>query len=125
MGIQSKSGKTLSALLFCAGAAQGGLSHADSATKIQALQLLQENRISYEEFRALFGSADIHKTVSTQITAANYSDQITAANYADQITAANYADQITAANYANQITAANYGSVVLNADDSVPQPETK
>jgi hypothetical protein len=123
MGIKSKSGKTLSALLFCAGAAQAV--HADPETRIQALQLLQENRISYDEFRALYGNGDIHKTVSTQITAANYSDQITAANYADQITAANYADQITAANYANQITAANYGSVVLNADDSVPQPETK
>jgi hypothetical protein len=122
MGIKSKSGKTLSALLFCAGAAQAA--HADPAARIQALQLLQENRISYQEFRALFGTAN-GKTLSTTVTSGNYSDTVTSGNYADTITSANYADTVTAGNYANTITAANYGAVQLNENDSVPQPETK
>jgi hypothetical protein len=81
---------------------------ATEAVSIQALELLNEKRISLDEFRALVKPSQTYD--SDQVTDANYPSQVTDGNYPDQITEANYPDQVTNGNYPDQVTDSTYPS---------------
>lgn len=119
MSKKAAAGKSLSALVFCLGAGQ--VANAESI-KIQALKLLQEQRISYDEFQAMItvqkGGID-----SNYVSSGNYASYISEGNYANYISAGNYADYISAGNYANYISAGNYGMVAQGNEAQLPEPE--
>ena len=118
MSKKAAAGKSLSALVFCLGAGQAVNAE---TIKIQALKLLQEQRISYEEFQAMIkvqsGGVD-----SSYISSGNYASYISSGNYANYISDGNYADYISAGNYANYISDGNYGMASLDESELVPQP---
>jgi hypothetical protein len=95
--------------------------------KIQSLEVTQENKISYEEFRALVNARINDATDSDgAVTSGNYASVVTSGNYANVVTSSNYADVVTSGNYADVITSSNYGQAVVDEairEQSMPSPQ--
>lgn len=102
------SGKSLSVLAFCLSASAANAAPANEI-RIQALELLQENKISAEEFKRMVG-AEANGIETSFISAGNYASFISEGNYASFISAGNYADFISAGNYSSFISNGNYAS---------------
>ena len=109
--------KTLTTVFFCLGA-NGALASSD--LDLQNLQLLQEDKVSYEEFQQMV-SGDQNAYISN----GNYANYISNANYANYISDANYANYISAGNYADYISDANYtlGNSPASAEMAPPSPK--
>lgn len=116
--------KTLSALLFCLGA--GHVASAQNDVRLQALSLLKENRISYDEFRQLVAEPEGGGISGSYVSSGNYASYVSSGNYADYISAGNYADYISEGNYANYVSEANYGSAMNYGEnlENLPVPST-
>lgn len=116
---QKKMTKSLSLLVFALGS---GRALADEApARVQAMQVLNEKKISYEEFlKAVAVKAELTDGIGSYVSAGNYGNYISEGNYANYVSAGNYADYISAGNYANYISAGSYGKV---GDDSVDAGE--
>ena len=125
---------TLSVLAFCLGASS--LAHAQDMVDLQTLKVLEENRISVEDYKRVaerFPQASFRSTV----TASNYDSNsiVTSGNYDSNsiVTSGNYDSGnsiITSANYdsGNSIlTAGNYEAVdpeLLKELIEMPSPQS-
>lgn len=120
---KSHKGRALSALAFCMGASP--FASAQGGVKVQALKLLNENRISYEDFQKLVSEADVNATgiESSFVSQANYASFVSSGNYASFVSEANYANFLSSGNYSNFISQGNYASMPGEGLATLPSPQ--
>lgn len=117
-------------LIFCTVIVCTPPSHQASAqepTQIQALQLLSERRISYEEFQALLAQSDSTFASSKNFSAgyinSNYPNTVTQGNYPSAVTQGNVADVVTQGSFPNTVTQGNFPSPLGTETRPFPMPQ--
>lgn len=89
------------------------MTFADQDLRLQNLRLLQEKKISFDEYVEMLGADD-----------AGARGIVTQGNWPDVVSQGNYPNTVTQGNYPNVVTHGNWGDIEsLRTEGSIPLPQ--